>query len=232
MSKVIYAIKMFMFRDQLELSPTEVVALEQFTLFATLIYMKHWFLCPISIAAPASDLALLQKLSKYTAINPIVANAGIKAMKRHLWYLSENLVGLALFDPEVSAGTKAAMVKSFEKPAGALVKRLNGQNLADIADLRLEHFASSRSLDLFTRLEFDISFLRDDPILWPGKPSFQLALKCAQALKVVNDVAERGVALMSDYSQILTHDETQRQAILQVVEQCRNLLKDTSISQL
>ena len=39
-----------------------------------------------------------------------IADAAIKAFSRHLWYLSENLVLLALFDDRVVNTTKQAMV--------------------------------------------------------------------------------------------------------------------------
>lgn len=179
-----------------------------------------------------TDQGLLRKLTEYTTVNPAIANAGLKALNRHLWYLSESLVGLALFDPAVPDDTKAAMVQAFEKPASTLVKRLDGQKLPDISLVHLEDLTSSRSLDLFARLQMDTSFLQENPDLWPNNQTYKMAQKRAHALRVVNDAAERGVALMTDYSKILTADEDQRQCILQVVETCRKQLKDTSKSAL
>jgi len=45
-------------------------------------------------------------------------------------------------------------------------------------------------------------------------------------LRVVNDAAEHGVKLVTDYSQILTKDEQQLKLLLQVVEEHRNEFSD------
>jgi len=45
-------------------------------------------------------------------------------------------------------------------------------------------------------------------------------------LRVVDDAAERGVRLVTDYSQILTKDEQQLQLLLQLVEEHRNKFPD------
>jgi len=50
-------------------------------------------------------------------------------------------------------------------------------------------------------------------------------------LKVVNDLSERAVKLIQDFATSITNDETQKQYLLQVVEQQRkavpNFNKDT-----
>ena len=49
-----------------------------------------------------------------------------------------------------------------------------------------------------------------------------------KSLKVVNDVAERGVKLITDFNNLLTKDEEQKQYVLQVVHKCRKLYPDVS----
>jgi len=44
-----------------------------------------------------------------------------------------------------------------------------------------------------------------------------------ERLKAVNDGAERGVAMITTFNNILTRDEETKQALLQVVEQHRHL---------
>ena len=58
----------------------------------------------------------------------------------------------------------------------------------------------------------------------PDMPQYQEAKKIVSALRTVNDVAERGVKLSSDYSQILTNDKSQLQFILQTVEENRKTI--------
>ena len=45
-------------------------------------------------------------------------------------------------------------------------------------------------------------------------------------LKVVNDIAERGVKLMEEFKDILTGDEEQRKMLLHCVEDTRKLYPD------
>lgn len=55
---------------------------------------------------------------------------------------------------------------------------------------------------------------------WPGMQSFEQALSTVTKLPCVNDCAERGVALIEKFN-TTTKDETQKQYLLQVVEQHR-----------
>jgi hypothetical protein len=45
-------------------------------------------------------------------------------------------------------------------------------------------------------------------------------------LKVVNDIAERGVKLIKDYNECLTKNEEQKQFILQIVSDYRRRFPD------
>jgi len=45
-----------------------------------------------------------------------------------------------------------------------------------------------------------------DPREWPGNKTYQNALATVECLRVVNDIAERGVALAKEYTDKLTSD--------------------------
>ena len=75
--------------------------LKDFVLFATLIYSSWWFSCESTVNAPWNDLQLYQNLLKYAAVNPVVSSSAIRAFNRHLWYLSAEMVPLALFSDVV-----------------------------------------------------------------------------------------------------------------------------------
>jgi len=49
------------------------------------------------------------------------------------------------------------------------------------------------------------------------------ARKIINKLQVVNDVAERGVALLKEYNEIITKDEDQKQFLLLAVQHHRKL---------
>jgi len=84
--------------------------------------------------------------------------------------------------------------------------------------LRLSQFVSKRSLNLFTALKLDCSFLSTDPNVWDARDDFKVAKQTVMALRVVNDCAEHAVKPATDYNMALTGNEEQRQLIFQVVE--------------
>ena len=65
------------------------------SLFVTVVYVTYWFKCPSPVAAPKNNFELLTVLSNYR--DKEVAAAASTAINRHLWYLSEVLVGFAFF---------------------------------------------------------------------------------------------------------------------------------------
>ena len=86
----------------------------------------------------------------------------------------------------------------------------------------LEQYVSQHSLKIFDLLLMDgqeeaHNFLVKQPLLWPEDPVYVKFKEAVQRLKVVNDTAERGIALMTAYNGSLTHDEEQVQYLLQVV---------------
>jgi len=60
MAKVIYSLKIYLFRDQFHLTSTEQRHLTEFCLFASRVYVNSWITCPVTCDAPISDLQLLK----------------------------------------------------------------------------------------------------------------------------------------------------------------------------
>lgn len=96
----------------------------------------------------------------------------------------------------------------------------------------LKKFISHETLTFFSRFGIQTDFLLEDPKIWHANPQYQKGLKIVQSLKVVNDTAERGVKLMSDFNDLITREEDQKQFVLQVVSDCRRLYPDFSKSSL
>ena len=63
-----------------------------------------------------------------------------------------------------------------------------------------------------------MDFLKKDPSEWKDDTSFQSSQQSLCGITTVSDFAERGVALIQDYSLILTNDKQQRQYLLQVMD--------------
>ena len=63
----------------------------------------------------------------------------------------------------------------------------------------------------------------NDPAEWQNSPEYQAVILIAAEISVVHDFAERDIALIQNYGQILSRNEEQCQYLLQVVEtHCQN----------
>jgi len=128
---------------------------------------------------------------------------------------------LSLFDDRVNDTTKAAMVQNFSRPANQpTAKRLNAKFFDHHTPL--EEYVTSKSLTMFDLLSMNgqeeaRQFLLKPPADWPIDPAFQMLSAKAKQLRVVNDCAERGIALITSYNAALTKDESQKQYLLRLV---------------
>jgi len=182
---------------------------------------------PVASDAPYNDFCLLNSLNDYSSINPDLSKAASEKLSKHLWYLSEDLVALSLFDRRISNTTKRLMIDSMRQRDGEdnPPKRLN-DTVKNIRERKFESFASKRSMRLLQVLDLPIGFLEADPDTWGIREDFSQALEVVKSLNVDNDHAERGVALIQEYSGLLTRDEEQLQYLLQVVEDHRRSYPD------
>ena len=80
---------------------------------------------------------------------------------------------------------------------------------------------------------FDLSydFLDVDIELWTSNESYKESEEYFKLMKVVNDAAERGVALVSEFNKCLTKNEEQFQYLLQIVKEHRAKLPNCNRSQ-
>ena len=86
---------------------------------------------------------------------------------------------------------------------------------------------SKKSIAFFECMELPDGFLQVDPDTWEDREDFKKASEIVHALKVVNDHAERGVALIQEYNGLMTTNESQLQFLLQVVEEHRRAFPDS-----
>ena len=233
MSKVIYALKVWMFRDQFQLTPREEKGLRQFCLFAVTIYLKAWFTAPLAACAPRNDLQLLKDLQSYQSIHTDISKATTAKLGNHLWYLSDELVGLAFFDRNIAADTKRKMVKSLQDREGddEPLKRIKvAPRLIQESDL--QDFVSQNTSGFFNKLGISTDFLEYEPETWSSREDFTKGEEIIKAIRVTNDHAERAVALVQEYNRRITHDEDQLQFLLQVVSEHRRQFPDSKKSTL
>jgi len=228
MAKIIYSFKIWMFRKQFKLTAREQTGLRDLCLFFSRIYVKAWITAPAATKAPNSDLHLLQALNQYKSINEAISSATTEKMMRHLWYLSEELVGLALFDDDVMPSMKEeivhAMLSTEEKDTPAKKATISP---GSVSSQSLSSLATSNTRLLFKKLKLPNSFLQLPVSQWENNRDYQTAKAFCTSLAVTNDHAERSVALVQTYSGCLTKDEEQLQYLLQVVSQHRKNMPQT-----
>jgi hypothetical protein len=152
-----------------------------------------------------NDIRLIEKLIAFD--DDGLKTAGLKAMKRHSWYLSPEVATLALFSHKASCEQKTLLVANMLEDAGS---HLLTSLPTNISELRI-----SRSF--FSVLQVDESFLSIPVELWPESPSFVEASAAVNNLACVNDCAERGVARIQDFNG-RAKDEVEKQYLLQVIE--------------
>lgn len=81
----------------------------------------------------------------------------------------------------------------------------------------MSDFITKDSLFLFKQFDLSYDFLKKAPELWDADETFENCRTVFKQLKVVNDIAERGVALIEKYNDSLTKNEEQKQYLLQIV---------------
>jgi hypothetical protein len=112
-----------------------------------------------------------------------------------------------------------------EKDGAAVPPKRVNLDLQLVREMSLSDFASKHSFILFSRKELPDGFFAIDPEEWDGREDFSAAA-VINDLKVVNDHAERGVALVQELNGLLTGDDEQFQFMLQVVQENRCLYPD------
>lgn len=224
MSKALYALKIVLFKSQLTLTVRETKGLTDFALFVALVYGRFWHEAPLAANAPFNDAQMLTALENYP--NRVVAEAAKSALSRHLWYFSEQLIGLAFFDSRVSCEVKRAMVENLQLPK--TLSALKRPSASNVNCNRLDSFVTERTGDLFKLLSFtgqedSCGFLAKDPETWEVDDSFRKLKESVMRMKVVNDTAERGIALIQKYNETITKNEDQKQFLLCFVQRHRKL---------
>lgn len=209
----------------------EKAALRDTSIFIVMIYIETWFTAPLAANAPSHDLQFFKKLYNYQSIDKSVSTATVEKFKNHLWYLNAESVAMSFFDTTLSLEVKRNMVlelNSIEEIENYIPKRIEIK-LKDIAfycDKEIDHFVTSQTRKFFKRFQINEDFLAIDPAFWPQNESYENGLEVLKQLKVVNDVAERGVKLFTEYNEILTKNEDRKQFVVQIVSEYRKNFPD------
>lgn len=238
MSKLLYSIKIVLLKHQVNsfqansgksiITKQQNEKLREFVTFVCLVYSTWWNACSKAADAPWIDLCLYNNLLRYKLIHSIIATSAITALKRHLWYLTAEMVPLALFSSLVPSdelrllANKLLAVKPENNSALPRDRFGTGfgkpkfhKNITD--STTLADLVTSDSWLVFSLLDLDSEFLTEDVDQWQVSASFLSSKTKIGAINVVNDCAERGVKLSADFLNTARSEE-HYQNVLQVVE--------------
>lgn len=223
MAKALYTLKIELLltgnEKQIKLTGRELLSIKRFNRFAILIYLQAWFTCNSAVEAPVNDVMILKKFKEYD--DKDICKIGIKWLTRHSWYLCPEMATIALFSTQLSFSEKQLLIDGMTDSRGPHLLTELPSTVSDIC--------ISRSF--FETTGIDSSFLSAPVEQWCEIPAYNIALQTVNNLPCINDCAERGVALIQDLNNI-ARDESQKQCVLQVVEQHRKTFTKLSANEL
>ena len=222
MSKILYSIKIVLLSPHITkavgvkvcINNTQFNRLQNFVNFVVYVYVSWWLQCPIATAAPTTDLDLIYAIIEYKEVNPVISKAGLDALsEKHTWYLTEELVPLALFSSIFPLEEKQRMVDKINEFGWR--SRFTCQNrevregieygkplmpaVPTVAGITLTDFVGKDSSMFFRILNLSPRFPAKRVEEWEDDESYLEAMVTAEILVVVNDAAERGVKLCHDF---------------------------------
>lgn len=243
MAKLLYSIKIVVLSGQIKelfpkaeiLTNSQISKLERFVVFTVCVYVQWWIVCPVPASAPVNDLILVENLDKFAPHDSTLIEKARKALSRHTWYLTEELVPLALFSPMVSEEIKDEMrmsllryeITDITKRVGLSYGGYGKPYLPSIPEsgTSLVDLIGPDSFRFFTILGLPYQFLHIPAIDWMNNDDYQKMKMIVDKLQVVNEAAERGVKLCHDFLNV-ARDENRFQDVLQVVESDRHRIPD------
>ncbi|GBM17725.1 hypothetical protein AVEN_56040-1 [Araneus ventricosus] len=224
---------MFAFRAQAGYDKGMISKLEVLCKFNALFYVKNWLFSSIGADAPYNDLKLWNDLNKYCRHDPQISNAAMKAMERHLWYLTEECAVFALFSNRLSSSERQLIARTLLRtPPPKDFESERGHPTFPILNhsTKLSSRSALKSWFLFYSMGIGAYWL-GKPVSEYNDPNYQEAETYVRHVKIVNDLSERAVKLIQDFSTSVTGVKTQKQFLLQVVDHHRkpipNFQKET-----
>ena len=234
MSKCLYFLKIRLLRKVFKMSEEENGQVDVLTEFILLFYAKYWFTTPLASSAARHDLEFISSITQYRLINPKLAYEVLSCTYRHLWYLTPQLVTLALTDTGLEDSSREKMARVLHSQDRVKVK--TGKPVFPV----LPYGATKSREDMSSMvgegswLIFDLlkltgpqDWLLTPVSTWPSSSDYVQLLVFTRNLTTVNDLAERGIHLATEFIRRVESEE-QRQALFQVVEDFRNKVKDSN----
>ena len=231
MSKCIYLLKIKLLGKVFNLEEEEKGQVDRLAEVILLFYAQFWFETPLATSAARSDLQFMSNMLKYRVVNPGLAYRVLKSCYRHMWYLTPQLITLALADKCLEDATREKMAQtlySFDRKSVKTGKPTFPELSfgATVCREDMSSLVGTESWLIFNLLGLKQpqDWLLASVSTWQEVPQFKTLQTFRRHLVVVNDLAERGIHLASDYINQVESEE-QRNALFQVVEEFRSRVK-------
>jgi len=120
MNKSIYFMKLSLLAHQFDMDTAEIAWVKLMSEFIGLFYAEAFLKAPLGASAARNDVKFTNDMQKYSSVQPAVSNACLHSCKRHLWYLSPQLIVFALCDEGLQTGIREQLAKALfgsPKPA-------------------------------------------------------------------------------------------------------------------
>ena len=82
-------------------------ALQRFVQFFTVVYIPFFLKASIGVDSSINDMDMYHKLYRYRKIDAELADKAVAVMKKHGWYLVEQLIPFSLFSNKLDNDTKS-----------------------------------------------------------------------------------------------------------------------------
>ena len=239
MSKVLYTLKIALFRHQLGevYAPEDLENIYNLSIFISIFYVKAWLTCTDASNAPLNDLELMKKFlkaeeriktntSSYPSTFSDLIRLAREKLQNHMGYLSERLVPFAIFSDHVTTSMKKKMKDAM----------LRNQNEVENVPQKMPHsekfsskflydFIGNDSWKMFQLLGIDHTFLNIPVKKWKDSSTYLNGKEILSNLPVVNDAAERALGIATEKNtKTAPKSDCQRQALYKVVKGIRERL--------
>ena len=239
MSKAIYILKLHLLSKIFKMSEEELKFVQEMTVFISFFYVKIWFESTFAVSAARNDLQFMANMLRYQYQNSGLVWTVLESCNRHLWYLSPQLIVLALCDEGLEDYQREDLALALHSQDRKEIE--SGKPEFPVIDWSgdeiklppLSSFVSHKSWLVFDLLNLKGTqdWLTVPASLWDKFREYRELNDFASNLTVKNDIAERGIAMVTEFINKVQSEE-QRSALLQVVEWHRDLVKNTNKSSL
>jgi hypothetical protein len=225
MSKCIYYLKIQMMNARFIMSNEERSQVRRMADFVALFHSKSFLRSSLASAAPVEDLQYFFLMNQYRQHDEQLADAVILSCKRHLWYLCEELVALCIFNKNLHPLWRAALArKLFETPRPSVFSPAKPGFPSIDGDECILSFIGPRSWLIFHLLKMSreqVDWMQLPVEYWDRMTYYRQVESFVNNLPVINDAAERGVKLVTDFKDF-TQDPSRQEDLFQVIEEHRN----------